>query len=114
MKTRRFQRRTEDFVCEKCSTPVMGRGYTNHCPRCLWSKHVDVNPGDRAQRCLGLMEPIRIEVVGGQYRIVHRCLKCNETRNNRADENDNFDAVLAIARNHGQGGRYVDHRRAHS
>src|SRR3989338_8156335 len=45
--SRRFQRTKEDFTCERCGFFVRGSGYTNHCPQCLWSKHVDVNPGNR-------------------------------------------------------------------
>ncbi|MFA6992594.1 MAG: RNHCP domain-containing protein, partial [Candidatus Gracilibacteria bacterium] len=40
---KRFSRTIEDFVCEKCGAKVKGDGYTNHCPKCLWSKHVDIN-----------------------------------------------------------------------
>ena len=58
---KRFSRRTEDFTCEHCGTKVKGNGYTNHCPQCLYSKHVDINPGDRLSDCGGLMEPIDIE-----------------------------------------------------
>ena len=43
-----FTRKVEDFTCEHCGREVHGNGYTNHCPHCLHSKHVDVNPGDRA------------------------------------------------------------------
>lgn len=24
-------------MCEHCSAEVLGTGYTNHCPKCLWS-----------------------------------------------------------------------------
>ena len=58
--TRRFARTVEDFVCEKCGTQVEGDGYTNHCPHCLWSRHVDVNPGDRKATCKGMMEPVAV------------------------------------------------------
>jgi len=51
---KKFQKKKEDFKCEKCGREVIGTGYTNHCPDCLWSKHVDVNPGDRQSKCLGL------------------------------------------------------------
>jgi hypothetical protein len=57
-----FKKTKEDFVCEHCGKPVVGNGYTNHCPECLWSKHVDVNPGDRAATCLGLMEPVGVTI----------------------------------------------------
>jgi hypothetical protein len=56
MQSRKFQRTREDFTRERCRTFVKGGGYTNHCPECLWSKHVDVNPGDRQATCQGLKE----------------------------------------------------------
>jgi len=55
-----FQKKKEDFICEKCGFVNVGDGYTNHCQKCLWSKHVDINPGDRAEKCQGLMEPINL------------------------------------------------------
>ena len=56
-----FNRKKENFVCENCGEKVEGNGYTNHCPNCLWSKHVDINPGDRAETCHGLLKPIAVE-----------------------------------------------------
>ena len=75
MMTKKFQRTKEDFTCEKCNLVVNGSGYTNHCPRCLWSKHVDVNPGDRQATCQGFMEPMGVELKGGEYTILHRCYR---------------------------------------
>ena len=39
----------EDFICENCGKDVEKSSYTarDHCPYCLYSKHVDINPGDR-------------------------------------------------------------------
>ena len=96
---KRFQRNIEDFVCEKCGYAVKGDGYTNHCLRCLWSKHVDVNPGDRQATCLGLMEPIGIELKGGEYTILHRCVKCGFEKRNKANKNDDTDAIIKLSRN---------------
>ena len=73
---RKFQKRKEDFTCDHCGLAVSGTGYTNHCPRCLWGKHVDVHPGDRAATCGGLMEPIGVSLEHGSYRILHRCVAC--------------------------------------
>jgi hypothetical protein len=42
-----FTRRRENFTCLRCGTPVRGSGYTNHCPRCLWSRHVSALDDDR-------------------------------------------------------------------
>lgn len=92
-----FTRTIEDFVCEHCGSYVKGDGYTNHCPKCLWSKHVDVNPGDRAATCLGLMEPLRIEGASPSYRIVHRCVACGYIKRNDIDQSDDPSAVIAVA-----------------
>ena len=72
-----FQKTVEDFVCEFCGNPVKGTGFTNHCPKCLWSKHVDVSPGDRMALCRGLMRPIRIDGSSPDYTIIHQCVKCD-------------------------------------
>lgn len=92
-----FTRTKEDFVCEHCGEFVAGSGYTNHCPKCLWSKHVDVSPGDRAEKCGGLMEPVGIEGSSPAYRIVHRCKKCGVVRRVTADAGDSTEAILALA-----------------
>lgn len=98
---KKFQRKIEDFVCENCGFKVTGNGYTNHCPKCLWSKHVDINPGDRLSDCGGLMEPISIETKAGEYTILHKCIKCGyEKRNKKVDEDD-FDEILKIVTAYG-------------
>jgi DNA-directed RNA polymerase subunit RPC12/RpoP len=93
-----FQRRKEDFVCAHCGTAVEGNGYTNHCPKCLWSKHVDVMPGDRADTCGGLMRPIRIEGATPEYIIIHKCERCGAERRVRTVGEDSPDALIALAR----------------
>lgn len=95
---KQFSRNKEDFICEHCGAKVTGNGYTNHCPVCLWSKHVDVMPGDRAEDCHGMMKPIDIKQTRDGYVITHKCEKCGAIRNNRSSENDNFEAILELAR----------------
>lgn len=97
MPEKRFQRTIEDFACEHCGTVVKGSGYTNHCPKCLWSKHVDVNPGDRAAQCHGLMPPVSVESKSGEYILTHRCERCGFERRNKKDSLDDFEAVLELA-----------------
>lgn len=97
MDGKKFQRRVEDFTCEHCKAEVIGSGYTNHCPKCLWSKHVDVNPGDRAEACGGLMEPIRIEGTTDAYRLTHICKRCGSERKNNVADNDDPNALVALA-----------------
>ena len=94
----KFQRRIEDFTCENCGHPVTGDGFTNHCPACLWSKHVDINPGDRAEVCQGMMAPIGIEIKGDRYRIKFRCTRCGAECWNKSSPEDNFETLLRIAR----------------
>jgi hypothetical protein len=104
METPKFQRKIEDFICEHCGEHVNGTGFTNHCPACLWSKHVDINPGDRAEACGGLMEPIAVAQKKGNYRILFRCTKCKLERWNKSVPEDDFDTLLAIARQQAEGG----------
>ncbi len=93
-----FIRVTEDFICEHCGREVHGNGYTNHCPYCLWSKHVDVTPGDRASHCGGMMKPVEIQIKKGERVIVHECVKCGYRKPNKTAENDDFDAILEVMR----------------
>ena len=97
MVTKKFQRTKENFVCENCGFKVKGSGYTNHCPRCLWSKHVDVNPGDRQAACRGMMSPIGVNLKGGEYIILNQCLKCGFEKKNKAAEADDFDIILRLS-----------------
>ncbi len=97
MMQKKFQRTKEDFVCERCGFFVRGSGYTNHCPQCLYSKHVDINPGDRREVCRGLMEPVGVELKGSEYIISHRCLSCGFKKKNKASADDNFDAILQLS-----------------
>lgn len=96
MPTKKFQRHTEDFTCEQCGFAVVGDGYTNHCPKCLWSKHVDINPGDRAATCKGLMEPVDAALEGEGQVILHRCVACGFERKNKASKEDDFEVILEL------------------
>ena len=92
--TQKFQRTIEDFDCENCGARVLGTGFTNHCPVCLFSKHVDIYPGDRAEKCGGLMEPIGVELEKGKYIITQKCLKCGKIWRNEASPNDDISQFL--------------------
>jgi len=73
---------------------VRGDGYTNHCPACLWSKHVDIRPGDRAAACRALMAPSRLLYERGEFVVVHRCTGCGLTRTNRVAADDDLSVLL--------------------
>jgi hypothetical protein len=87
---RKFQRKKEDFACEHCGSFVAGNGYTNHCPVCLWCKHVDIAPGDRAAACGGMMKPIGWTRRKQTFVVVHRCETCGFVRRNRLSPDDSM------------------------
>lgn len=97
MPPKRFRRVMEDFKCERCGTIVHGTGYTDHCPRCLASKHVDINPGDRKSMCKGLMDPIGAEYRGGEFTIEYRCSKCGARKRFKAAAEDNNDMLTDLS-----------------
>jgi len=78
------------FICEHCGArveQVTNGSYRNHCPVCLYSKHVDETPGDRSHDCRGLMAPVALKFKSGKgFQVVHRCLSCGEKRVNRVAE----------------------------
>ncbi len=92
-----FTRTKEDFTCEQCGREVQGDGYTNHCPNCLWSKHVDVEPGDRASGCGGTMKPIAVEGTSPEYDLLHECVLCGHRKRNKASLEDSKEALALVA-----------------
>ena len=90
------------FVCQHCGKEVSPLGYTSrdHCPHCLYSIHIDIIPGDRANTCLGDLQPIAVENNPKKgYVIVYKCTKCGEIKRNKSADDDNFDVILSVARN---------------
>ena len=94
MNVKKFQKKKEDFICEKCGEEIVGNGFTNHCSKCLWSKHVDIFPGDRLEPCQSMMKPIGMIKQRGEDMIVHECIKCGYRKNNKVSTADNFDEVI--------------------
>lgn len=92
----------ESFTCRTCGWSVFPQGagssHRNHCPNCLSSLHVDVEPGDRASDCGGVMEPIAVWVrKGGEWAIIHRCRRCGTLSSNRVAADDNPMKLMSIA-----------------
>lgn len=91
------------FRCGHCGFEVggdaPGTAHRNHCPNCLWSRHVDDDsPGDRDAECGSLMEPIAISVRGdGEWVLVHRCRGCDHLRLNRTAGDDSPLLLLRLA-----------------
>lgn len=97
---KRFQKKDEEFICEKCGFEVKELKTTSrdHCPNCLYSKHVDIYPGDRLNTCKGLLKPIGVENFKDTYKILYICEKCGEKHKNIMAEDDNFDIILQVSR----------------
>lgn len=96
---KRFNMIDEDFICENCNKMVSKTNYTarDHCPHCLYSKHVDINPGDRLNDCKGLLEPISIEKFKDTYKIIYKCNKCNKIHKNIMANDDNMDLIIELS-----------------
>ena len=97
-----FTKIDEGFKCENCGKNVEKLGYTsrNHCPYCLHSKHVDINPGDRKEECRGLLEPIKVELDSKKgYVIIFKCKRCGAIRKNKAAKDDNMDLIINLTAN---------------
>jgi RNHCP domain len=90
------------FRCRNCGLDIdvsaPGTGHRNHCPNCLWSRHVDERPGDRAAECGSSMEPIAISVRGdGEWVLIHRCTRCDALHANRSAGDDNPLVLVRVA-----------------
>lgn len=94
-----FKKLDEGFTCLNCGKKVEPLGYTsrNHCPYCLHSLHIDINPGDRANTCLGLLKPVGVETKKGEYVLVFKCEKCGATTRNKVANDDDFNEILKIS-----------------
>ena len=104
MESKRFAKNDSGFLCQNCGAEVhpLGSSSRNHCPFCLCSIHIDIMPGDRQNTCLGIMDPVKVELNPKKgYVIVHRCRKCGEIKRNRAAHDarvqpDDIDKIIAL------------------
>ncbi len=96
---KRFNMIDENFICENCGKEINKLGYTarDHCNYCLYSKHVDINPGDRKNTCLGLLKPIGIEKFKDTYKIIYQCEKCKQIHKNIMASDDNMDLIIKLS-----------------
>jgi hypothetical protein len=83
------------FKCGHCrqfiGAPIAGGRQRNHCPNCLYSRHVDdTMPGDRKSTCGSLMKPIGLMTRrNGEEVLIHECLGCGKQDPNRIAADDN-------------------------
>ncbi len=94
-----FSEKDESFICDNCGAKVEKLNYSSrdHCPKCLFSKHVDINPGDRQNDCKGFMKPIGVEKYKNKYKIIYKCLKCNKEHKNITADDDDIDKIIEIS-----------------
>ena len=105
-----------DFTCKQCGCFISSQRAAsgvinrNHCPHCLYSRHVDLHQaGDRLCACKGLMKPVGMTIKNsrdkyatsqnGELMLVHRCTKCNRLSINRVAADDDPMKLLAVFKN---------------
>ena len=96
---KRFNMKDESFICKNCKNLVKKLEYSarDHCPNCLYSMHVDINPGDRLNTCMGLLKPIGIEKYRDTYKIIYKCQKCGEIHKNILHKDDDFTKIVELS-----------------
>lgn len=94
-----FTKNDNSFVCENCKKEVTALNYTSrdHCNYCLYSKHIDINPGDRLNTCMGLLKPIGIEKYKDTYKIIYRCEKCKKEHKNIMAKDDDMNLIISLS-----------------
>ncbi len=107
------EERNGGFKCCHCasfvpSSEFIGTEHRNHCPVCLWSKHVDLEkPGDRRAKCKAGMKPIALTFKRegsdkwrkprqGELMLVHQCTGCKKTSINRIAADDNPHEIMTV------------------
>jgi len=102
----------DEFICSHCGFKIksdfsIGTKNRNHCPKCLYSLHVDVTSGDRKSDCKGDMMPIGLTFkqegtdkygrkVQGEIMLVHKCGQCGKININRIAGDDDPQEILKV------------------
>lgn len=103
----------KSFTCTQCGFSVTterelsGVNNRNHCPRCLWSRHVDeVKAGDRKAECKSRMQPLGLTVkqspkrynreMQGELMLIHRCTGCGKLSINRIAADDDAAVIYQV------------------
>jgi hypothetical protein len=111
--TRAGPGQTDDgFLCKHCHVYVSsalslsGVLNRNHCPYCLWSRHLDLyEAGDRLSACKAPMQPIGLTVKAtrkkygpsrGELMLIHLCTECGRLSINRIAADDDLQNILDI------------------
>jgi predicted RNA-binding Zn-ribbon protein involved in translation (DUF1610 family) len=100
------------FTCQHCggyvstSSAISGVQNRNHCPNCLWSRHVDSSrAGDRLAACKGSMRPVGLTAKKvlkkygperGELMLIHHCQECGKISINRIAADDDPREVIQV------------------
>ena len=101
------------FKCAHCQqfvstdTLLSGVNNRNHCPYCLWSRHLDLfASGDRLSACKAKMQPVGLTLKrsrnkyareqDGELMLVHRCTECGKVSINRTAADDEPSVVFTL------------------
>jgi DNA-directed RNA polymerase subunit RPC12/RpoP len=90
-----FKMINESFICENCGKTIDKHpegSARNHCPFCLYSKHLDKDfPWDRLSECNWLMKPIDIDYKKNKWNMIkHKCSICSKEILNKISPDDDF------------------------
>jgi CRISPR/Cas system CSM-associated protein Csm3 (group 7 of RAMP superfamily) len=114
----RFERTTRHrqdrgFRCAHCQgyvyteSIISGVQNRNHCPYCLWSRHLDLyEAGDRLAACKAKMRPIGLTLKNvrkkyqtakhGELMLIHQCVDCGHVSINRIATDDAPETVFEV------------------
>jgi len=101
------------FCCAHCHAYVTAEAWLsgvqnrNHCPYCLWSRHLDqFDAGDRLAACKAAMQPIGLALKQtykkyawtqpGELMLIHQCIDCGKLSINRIAADDDIETILAV------------------
>ncbi|MBQ7700362.1 MAG: RNHCP domain-containing protein [Clostridia bacterium] len=99
MEQKRFTKNDSGFICANCGAEIPPLSYSSrdHCSRCLCSLHVDINPGDRANACKGLLVPVSAEPDAKKGFIInYKCKKCGAILRCRAASDDDTELLIKL------------------
>lgn len=101
------------FRCIHCGAQVAasplcaGVINRNHCPYCLWSRHLDLfAAGDRLCACKAPMQPVGLTLKqspkrysrpdSGELMLIHACVECGRVSINRIAADDLAERIFAL------------------
>lgn len=98
MNSGRFTMLDEGFTCAVCGreVPPLGRTARDHCPNCLHSLHLDINPGDRDCGCGGVLKPVGVLPHKKGRQLEYICVRCGMPRRCVAADDDSDEAIYRI------------------